>query len=143
MQDNFSAEIGLVNQIRVKLVDDGWSIIQLVCSGGQAHFSISYAMGGRLKNIYPDIVAFNDKNILIGEIKEKFDKNDYLKLLELKSSGEGLKKLLKSVSLRTGESYQIKNILFYLVHSQAEPSPVRHIHQFAYSNGGFRSVLPE
>jgi len=142
MQDEFSAEIALVNKLRIKLVDSGWSIVQLVCSGGQAHFSISYRQDGKLKNIFPDVVAFNNDYILIGEIKEKLDENDYLKLLELSSSDEGLKKLLKVVSMRSGNTYQKEKIIFSLVHSQLPPKSIKVIHQFVYSDNDFLSIPP-
>ncbi len=142
MPDKFSAEIELVNKLRINLVDRGWTIIQLVCSGGQAHFSISYDKGGKLKNIFPDVVAFNDENIFVGEIKEKFDEGDYLKLLELKLADDGLRKLLKVVAMRSGNSYQQEDIIFSLVNSQITFNPVQSIHQYVYSDGGFLLVAP-
>jgi hypothetical protein len=143
MRDKFSAEIQLVNNLRIKLVATDWNIIQLVCSGGQAHFSISYKKDGKLKNIFPDVVAFNNDNILIGEIKEKFDEGDYLKLLELRSSDDGLSKLLKVIAMRSGHSYKKEDIIFSLVHSQTTSKQVQAIHQYVYNNDNFNLISPQ
>ena len=143
MLDKFSAEIQLVNKLRIKLVATDWNIIQLVCSGGQAHFSISYKQDGKLKNIFPDVVAFNNDSILIGEIKEKFDEGDYLKLLELRSSDDGLSKLLKVIAMRSGHSYKKEDIIFSLVHSQTTSKQVQAIHQYVYNNDNFNLISPQ
>jgi hypothetical protein len=143
MLDKFSAEIQLVNKLRIKLVATDWNIIQLVCSGGQAHFSISYKQDGKLKNIFPDVVAFNNDNIFIGEVKENFDNNDYLKLLELRSSEDGLRKLLKVITMRSGNSYKKEDIIFSLVHCHIATKPVQHIYQYAYNNNDFIFIAPQ
>jgi hypothetical protein len=137
MPDKFSTEIELVNKFRINLVDSRWNIIQLVCSGGQAHFSISYRHNGKLKNIFPDVVAYNDEHILIGEIKEMFDENDYNKLLELKASDEGLKKLSKVISMRSGNTYEKQDIIFSLIHSENPYPQIESIHQYVYTDGDF------
>ena len=144
MQDKFSAEIELVNKVRCKLVTDSWSIIQLVCSGGQAHFSISYKKNGKIKNVFPDLLAHNDKNIIIGEIKENFDNGDYLKLLDLQDADEALKKLSKVMLMRTGKTFTRKDYLFVLINSEPFPSPVPLISQYVYNcdNDSFCLIHP-
>lgn len=115
---DFSEETQIVNKLRAYLVVNGWHIIQLVSPGGQAHFSISYKMNGKLKNIFPDLIACSNNEILIAEVKPTFDLDDHNKLLELKNSEEALDRIIKVMGMRMeGTNYQKSDITFALVHS--------------------------
>jgi len=115
MQVDFSPEIQLVNKLRVELKERNWSIIQLVCSGGQTHFSVTYKCQGKNKTVFPDLVAFKEKQIIIGEIKELFDQKDHDKLIELYDSELAYKIITKNISLRTKTEQDYFSIHYVLI----------------------------
>ncbi|WP_417681997.1 hypothetical protein [Pseudidiomarina aquimaris] len=140
MQDDFSSEILLVNKLRKMLLGNGYEILQLVCSGGQAHFSISYINQGKRKNTFPDLVAFDENNIFVGEVKSGFDESDYKKLLGLKASKEALKSLLRNINIRTKRVYSEHDIVFLLVHADSSSQPVPDVRQLVYHDSGFNLI---
>ncbi|MFH4618167.1 hypothetical protein [Vibrio furnissii] len=130
MPDSFSPEIKVVNAFRKYLESGEWDIIQLVCSGGQAHFSVSYKHDGKNKTVFPDVVAIKENVILIGEIKENFSLDDQNKLLEMQASALVDKRLKKNLSLRRSVPECLLSVEYVLIHSNKNnmfPSKIKQI----------------
>lgn len=118
MSDKYSKEILLCNKFHTYLVDNQFTILQIICPGAQATYSITYTgkEGDKKKTIFPDCIFLKDSAIFIGEMKPKFSNSDKLKLLNLKMAKDGatnIKSLIKRVLKIDVSNYKIH---FCLVH---------------------------
>ncbi|MCH9297427.1 hypothetical protein QM637_10105 [Pantoea allii] len=142
MQADFSHEISLANEFRYYLEDNGWCIYQLVCSGGQAHMSISFNDLGFNKTVYPDVIALKDHTIMLGEIKNYYCEADREKLLEVSLSEVAKKRVRKIISMRSGIEADKLDIIFNLIHSDSKSLPCYCAGQFIKSGGNFNFIEP-
>lgn len=137
MQGKFSPEIRLVNTLRLALIEKEWTILQLVCSGGQAHFSITYSLDSKSKTVFPDLVAYKGNKILIGEIKELFDQKDHDKLLEISNSELAKSRITKNISIRTNIPSGDFLLDYVLINQDITSKQVSKINQINLSEGIF------
>lgn len=142
MQANFSHEISLANDFRDYLESNEWCIYQLVCSGGQAHMSISYNDHGCNKTVYPDVIALKGHTIMLGEIKGYYCEADREKLLEISLSELAKKRIRKMISLRSGVPADKLEIVFNLIHTDIKSLPCYCAGQFIKNDGFFNFVEP-
>lgn len=141
MPVDFSAEIQVVNKLRVELKKREWSIVQLVCSGGQAHFSVTYKYQGKNKTVFPDLVAYRDNQVIIGEIKELFDQDDHNKLTELSDSELAYKRITKNISIRTKAPQDIFSINYILINQDPDSVVSSQLAQLVLSEETFELKL--
>lgn len=142
MQVDFSGEIKLVNELRGYLYSNGWDTIQLVCSGGQAHMSISYKKNNVNKTIFPDVVALKNNIILLGEVKEFFDFEDEKKLLEIFNSSLAQERLKKNISIRLNLHKHDLKIVYVLIHSDINSQKLHEIYQLVFDGKVFSIISP-
>lgn len=117
MLDNISQEGKIANKFRTYLIDNLYSIIQLIFPGGQAGISINYIDEYKHKRFcYPDVIAYSKNEIIIGEIKPKFSQLDYQKLIKLKKSTTT--NIYNIVEKHTGKNVQSIPIIYCLIHGQ-------------------------
>ena len=137
MQVNFSDEIFIVNEFRKYLQSNDWNIIQLVCSGGQAHMSISFKIQGRNKTVFPDVIALRDNLILIGEVKSRYDYNDEQKILEIMNSELAQSRLMKNISMRFDMDEMDLCIMYALINSEVDSVESSFLYQFIFDGEHF------
>ena len=137
MQVNFSDEIFIVNEFRKYLQSNDWNIIQLVCSGGQAHMSISFKIQGRNKTVFPDVIALRDNLILIGEVKSRYDYNDEQKILEIMNSELAQSRLMKNISIRFDMNEMDLCIMYALINSEVDSVESSCLYQFVFDGEHF------
>ena len=89
-------EISVFNNFRNLLKSTDIDVLQLVPPGGQAPLSLTYESRTtqQKKIIFPDFLGINKNNILLGELKPKFSKDDFLKLKDFQKSKDGYRNLL-------------------------------------------------
>lgn len=137
MLGKFSAEIHLVNNLRLELKKKGWSIIQLVCSGGQAHFSITYKFEGKNKTVFPDLFAYKDNQIIIGEVKELFDQKDHDKLIELINSELAHLRITNNITIRTKVPQSRLLVNYILINQDINSQKFSKLDQLVFSKDQF------
>lgn len=81
-------EIEVFNATRTYLAVNGFTVLQLVPPGGQAPISVTFDDGTRKRTCYPDLIAWKDGTLWIGELKAGFSGSDYEKLLAILSFGD-------------------------------------------------------
>jgi len=143
MPVNFSDEIIIANCFREYLRCHEWEICQLVCSGGQAHMSISYTVNDRRKTVFPDVIAIKNNTILIGEIKGRFNESDKLKLLEIYVSSLAQDRLKKNISLRFNLIAEELEIKYALIHGQLDSMADPFVYQYKFNGLSFEICLPD
>lgn len=142
MQGNFSNEILMVNAFRKYLQSNNWQTVQLVCSGGQAHMSISYKENGKNKTVFPDVIALRGRVILIGEIKSRYDSRDECKLIEINNSSLAQERLIKNLAMRFDLNEKELRVEFALVNSSFEPIQLSSLYQFVFDGKDFLLIQP-
>lgn len=142
MQARFSHEISLANDFRYYLEENGWYIYQLVCSGGQAHMSISYNDNGCNKTVYPDVIASKGCTVMLGEIKNYYCEADREKLLGISLSEVAKKRVRRIISLRSGIAADKFDIVFNLIHADSKSLPCCCVGQFVKIGKGFNFIEP-
>ncbi|VAF08621.1 Uncharacterised protein [Enterobacter hormaechei] len=142
MQGDFSNEIMMVNEFRKYLQSNNWQVVQLVCSGGQAHLSISYKDNGKNKTVFPDVIAIRDKMILVGEIKGRYNYSDELKLIEIKNSSLAQERLIKNIAMRFGLDKNELYAEFALINSSFDPVQSSSLYQFVFEGEIFVLIHP-
>lgn len=128
-------EIAVFNKLRQLLISNLSNTLQLVPPGGQAPLSITFSAGGNRRSIFPDLLTCFDSDIIVGEMKPIFSKEDAIKLQKLMTAEDGMREILSLVSRRTGKSLEMKNahIHFVLIHSGAFKAAPRGINQLRFS----------
>ena len=137
MLDNISIECQIANNFRNYLTEKSYNIVQLIYPGGQASISINYTNDyGEKKFCYPDVIAFSNNEILIGEIKPRFSGDDYKKLIRLKNSI--LTNIYNIIERYSKCNIDTLPISYCLIHKQHSPPECQFgIKQYIFHNGTF------
>lgn len=125
MPVKFSAETRVANAVYKYLQDLKADVVQLVPPGGQARVSITFSANGAKRTIYPDVLALFEGMIWVGEMKPRFSLADKRKLIELRTSSDGIDSVRSVVSryLRTPcDGFPLSFCLFHGdVHADEDP----------------------
>ena len=133
-------ETDVFNELRSCLNQTQLEILQLVAPGGQAPLSLTYNPKGakRPKTVYPDLIAYHNHSIYIGELKPRFSKADAEKLISIRESEDAAETICKIVQ-RRGKNPLAKNpaVIFLMVHTQEDAPRVDGIIQVVFlAKGG-------
>lgn len=135
---NFTIEGHIVNRLHTYLQDNSYNILQLVYPGGQCHISICYRNEDDEKKIcYPDLIAFSSEEILLGEIKPRFDKKDQKKLVSIRSNTNNEQTIRQVITLHAKTSCFHLPIKYVLIHAQTTPCFSSSISQLILKNDIF------
>tara|TARA_B100000886_G_scaffold75680_1_gene49017 strand:- start:719 stop:1195 length:477 start_codon:yes stop_codon:yes gene_type:complete len=129
-------EISVFNNFRNLLKSTDIDVLQLVPPGGQAPLSLTYESETTQKKkiIFPDFLGINKNNILLGELKPKFSKDDFLKLKDFQKSKDGYRNLLNLLKRRSSLNFSKLDIAVHLllIHSQVSAIPKESIKQVIF-----------
>lgn len=137
MLDNISQEGKIVNKFRSYLIQNSYTIIQLIYPGGQAGISINYIDEHKIKKFcYPDVIAYSNNEIIIGEIKPKFSQSDYQKLLKIKNSITT--NIYNIIEKHSNNDVKSMPIIYCLIHGQCQSKKCEFgIKQFIFHENTF------
>ena len=131
-------EISVFNNFRNLLKSSDINVLQLVPPGGQAPLSLSYTSDTTKTKriIFPDFLGVSKNNILLGELKPKFSKNDFLKLNDFHKSKDGYINLVHSLKRWSNFKYSRLDTAVHLllIHSQESAIPKESVKQFIFSS---------
>ncbi len=117
MSDKYSPETRLCNRLHNYLLVNNFTILQLICPGSQATISVTYTTEDKVKKtLFPDLIAVKDATIVIGEIKPNFSRSDKKKLLSIKYSSDGERKLRELIMRVFKIDVSSFSVSYYLVH---------------------------
>lgn len=135
MVEKALTETDVFNDLRALLSNTELQVLQLVPPGGQAPLSLTYTPTGaeRPKTVYPDLIAYDDTSIYLGELKPRFSKADVEKLMSIQSSEDALDRICRMVKNK-GKTPPPKypNVVFLLVHTQEDAPQVEGIVQVVF-----------
>lgn len=121
----FSVETQLANKLRAYLIQNNFTIVQLVSPGGQCHFSLTYVVRDSLerRTCFPDLLSFSDEEIWVGEIKPFFSAEDKQKLVQIYESHNAETDLKQYLGRRYRLNFHNHRVVYNLIHSQEEAQP--------------------
>tara|TARA_B100001115_G_C15771244_1_gene378469 strand:- start:234 stop:710 length:477 start_codon:yes stop_codon:yes gene_type:complete len=129
-------EISVFNNFRNLLKSKDIDVLQLVPPGGQAPLSLTYeSKKTQMKKIiFPDFLGVIKNNILLGELKPKFSKDDFLKLKDFQESKDGYRNLLNLLKRRSNLNFNESDIAVHLllIHSQESATSKESIKQVIF-----------
>src|SRR5208337_2680755 len=121
MSGNFSPEIYIANNLRRYLIDEGYTIFQLISPGGQCGWSLLYHdSSGDRRTCYPDLICFSNEKIILGEAKPKYSDEDRKKLIAIKNSLDGSTNLRNMLTRKYNREFNSVPIEFVLIHGDQE-----------------------
>lgn len=130
-------EVDVFNSMRTWLRQEGAEVFQLVPPGGQAPLSLSFKVDGKLRTVFPDLLALRGEVIWVGELKPKFDRRDHAKLQLLRSFAAPQ---IRDVCGRVArQDLGACSINYVLCHSDASSPACEFAHQWVFEQG---SVAP-
>jgi hypothetical protein len=116
-----TTETDVFNDLRLVLSNSDLEVLQLVPPGGQAPLSLTYIPNSaeRPKTVYPDLIAFKNNSIYLGELKPRFSKPDVEKLRNIQGSADAYEKVCRIVR-KMGKAPLSKTptVVLLLVHTQ-------------------------
>jgi hypothetical protein len=138
LDDVFSAEVRVANALRIYLLSERKTIIQLVTSGAQAPYSITYTDSeGHRKTIFPDLLCWDGQAAYVGEIKPSFSQQDRDKLIALMNSNDGeirVRHLLNRTGCPEAKTLLLKFVLIFAGMPTPEAYPLS---QLVLTRAGF------
>ena len=109
------SEMQIFNAVRQRLRELDATVLQLVAPGGQAPLGINITTPNGRKNCYPDLIAYLDGHLLVGEMKPRYSKADHEKVVLMKTYGS---KALLGLLHRRYPLLLVDNVVGLLCHSQ-------------------------
>ena len=134
-------EAFITRSIKIFLKKENYYIIQCIPPGGQG--GIHFKVGNKI--MYPDIIAYKDDIMIIGESKPKYNESDNLKLNKLLSSEKLFEKaqyilnnyfMSKKMSIK-----KIKKIKMFLAFEKSNVLPKNKIDFFNVDVDGYVKIL--
>lgn len=123
-------EIDVFNKARTWLAQESATVIQLVPPGGQAPLSLTFNVNGKLRTVFPDILALRRGVIWVGELKPKYDRNDHVKLKLIRDFAS---KQIQDICGRvSGQDLGSSLISYVLCHSDNRSLPCDVVYQWIF-----------
>ncbi len=134
--ERFSGETRIANAIRTYLRANGYEIVQLVCPGGQATYSVSWLdADGTRKTCYPDLLCVRDE-LVVGEFKTRRSASDRRKLLNMRSSATARAAIAGLCSRAIGRDLRAIRFVFALIHGEPPTVPDPELDEFIVNAAG-------
>ena len=128
------------NAVRRYLAEVGFRTLQLVPPGGQAPYSITYKEEGRRRTCFPDLLAFREGALFVGEMKPRYSRADHAKVSSLVFNAS--QEIFRLCSRLLGPDAPLAELKGVLCHGQRGAPPVSGLAQWAFSPLGLVAVIP-
>ncbi|MEG3085706.1 hypothetical protein U1707_18870 [Sphingomonas sp. PB2P12] len=121
----------IFNAVRQRLRELDATVLQLVAPGGQAPLGINITTPSGRKNCYPDLIAYLDGHLLVGEMKPRYSKSDHEKVVVMKTYGS---KALLGLFHRRHPLLLVDNVVGILCHSQVRYPQTTDVGQWVFGS---------
>lgn len=124
-------ETEVFNAVRSYLATLGAVSLQLVPPGGQASISITFTQDGRRKTCFPDLIAWLDGTIWVGELKPRYSEQDRQKVANILEFGSEIliERCRRIIEMPIG------NVKGVLCHGQIDPPIAHGMAQWVFHQG--------
>jgi hypothetical protein len=119
------------NAVRAHLQTIGATTLQLVPPGGQAFISVTFKQDEQRRTCFPDLIAWSNRTLFLGELKPKFSEQDRLKVIDILELG--VDPLIRRCERALG-SGEIDEVRGLLCHAQAGVAPAQGVMQWIFGS---------
>ena len=125
------SEMQIFNAVRQRLRELDATVLQLVAPGGQAPLGINITTPSGRRNCYPDLIAYLNGYLLVGEMKPRYSKADHDKVILMKAYGSSA---LLGLLHRRHPTFLVAEVVGLLCHSQVSYPQLTDVGQWVFGS---------